>query len=717
MKKDQDNAGKPMNRGGRYGGMKRRNFFKLLGGGLFIFVRPFEHVALPDSPAGQGRSLPKDFNAFLQVTEDGVVNCYTGKVEMGQGAMTSLPQMMADELDVQYEKVKMIMSDTSLCPWDPGTITSMTVRSFGMSMRAAAAEAKAVLMQMASEQLHVPLSRLEVKDGVISDIDDSRRKVSYGELTRGKRIDKHLEGKAVLKDPAKFKYIGKPFLRRDSQVKVTGEARYTGDFHLPGMLYARLYRPPSHGAKLVSADVSEAEKIKGIIAIREGDTVAVLGDNRDLVDQSILKIKTEYSFNEINVDERTIFDRILKADSTANIVKSNGDIETGRGISDIVIESEFRTSYVAHALMEPHTATAMAEGDKITVWVSASTPFQAQETIAREMKVAVDNVRVITPFVGSCFCDRSASAHRHAVMAVKLARKTGKPVNLTLAREDEFFWDPFRPAAVVKIASGMEKSGKMTLWDFHEYYAGPRGSDTVYDVPHFRTTDYSKGSVHPFGTGAWRAQGNSTNTFARESQINIMAAKAGMDQLDFRLRNLKDERMVALLKAAADLFGYSQAGNPSGRGYGIACGTDIVGSCLVQIAEVKVDENTGHVQVIRVACSMDMGLCVNPQGAKLQIEGGITLGLGYALTEEIQFQGGNIKNLNFDKYDIPRFSGVPRIDIKIMDKKDQPPQGCGEPPVICMGALIANAVFDATGARLYQLPMTPGRILAAIKKV
>jgi nicotinate dehydrogenase subunit B len=195
----------------------------------------------------------------------------------------------------------------------------------------------------------------------------------------------------------------------------------------------------------------------------------------------------------------------------------------------------------------------------------------------------------------------------------------------------------------------------------------------------------------------------------------VTIPKAGIDPLDFRLKNLKDEKMIGVLKAVADMFSYSPAKNPSGRGYGIACGTD-VGTSVAHMAEVKVDKNTGHVQVIRVACAQDMGLCVNPQGAKIQMESCITMGLGYALSEEIQFQGGNIKNQNFDTYELPRFSWVPKINTMIMDKKDQLPQGGGEPAIICMGALIANAVFDATGARLYQLPMTPGRILAAFKK-
>ncbi len=694
-------------------GMKRRDFFKLLGGGIFIFFQPWDPFELFDLQTQQRRSLPTEFNAFLQIAEDGSVNCYTGKIEMGQGAITSLAQIMADEIEVPFERVRMVMGDTDLCPWDGGTNGSNTIRTFSPRMRVAAAEAKTVLMQLGSDYLHVPVSQLEVKDGIISDIKNNKSKVSYGELAKGKRIEKHLDGKPELKDYKKFKYVGKPYLHQDSRIKVTGEAKYSADIQLPGLLHARILRPPSHGAKLLTADVSEAEKIKGIQVVRDGDFIAVLSDDRDKVDQAITKVKATYSFDEIKVDDKSIFDRILKADSTANVLRSTGDIETGRKISDTLTESEFHNSYVAHAPMEPHAATAMIEGDKITVWVSTQTPYRAQETIAREMNVPLEKVRIRTPFVGGGFGGKSA--HQQSVEAVKLAKISGKPVVVAWTRQEEFFYDTFRPAAVVKIISGMDKSGRITLWDYNTYYAGSRGSETIYDVPNAKTTDYGRGSVHPFGTGAWRAPGNNTNTFARESQINIMASKAGIDPLDFRLKNLKDEKMLAVLKAAADKFGYTPARNPSGRGYGVACGTD-VGTLVAHIAEVKVDKNTGHVQVIRVVCAQDMGLCINPQGTTIQMEGCITMGIGYALTEEIQFQGGDIKNHSFDTYEIPRFSWVPKIDTVIMDRKDQAPQGGGEPTIICMGAVIANAIFDATGARLYQLPMTPERILAAMKK-
>jgi nicotinate dehydrogenase subunit B len=695
------------------GTIERRDFLKLLGGGVFVFFSDWGEMITGEFPVQQGRSLPTDFNAFLHIAEDGTVSCYTGKVEMGQGAITALAQIMADEIEVSFDKVRMVMGDTDLCPWDRGTNGSRTIRSFSLSMRDAAAEARTILVDMGSEYLKVPVSRLKVSDGVISDTVDNSKKVSYGELTRGKTIERHLEAKPKLKDYRKFRYTGKPFLHQDARQKVTGAAQFSADIRLPGLLQARLLRPPSHGAKLLKADTSGAESIEGVRVIRDGEMVAVVGEDRDKLDRALSKIKADYSFDEIKVDDKTIFDRILNADSVANILVNNGSLETGRKMADIVTESVFLNSYVAHAPMEPHTATAMIEGDKITVWVSTQQPFPTQETIAREMNVPLEKVRVRTPFLGGGFGGKSA--HRQAVEAVRLAKLTGRPVVVAWTRQEEFFYDTFRPAAVVKVSSGSDSSGKITMWDFNTYYAGSRGSDAIYDVPNVRITDYGRGQVHPFATGAWRAPGNNTNTFARESQVSIMAAKAGIDQLEFRLKNLSDERMIAVLKAAAEKFGYTPAKSPSGRGIGIACGED-VGTLVAHIAEVKVDEKTGHVQVMRVVAAQDMGQCANPQGATIQMEGCITMGLGYALTEEIKFEGGDIKDHSFDTYEIPKFSWLPRIETVILDRMDQPPFGGGEPAIICMGAVVANAVFDATGVRLYQLPMTPERIMEALKK-
>lgn len=699
-------------------GIPRRNFVKLLGGGIFIFFQPFSLVDLFGLTAEQARSLTKDYNAFLQIAEDGTVTCFTGKIEMGQGIITSLPQMMADELNIPLEKVKLVMGDTDLCPYDGGTWGSQTTQTFGPAMRSALAEARGVLLDLAAVKLGVPASQLEMKDGIVTDIKNPKNKVTYSQLAKGKKLEKYLDVKPSVEDYTKFTYVGKSYKHSDAKLKVTGQAKYTGDLKLPGMVFARILRPPSHGAKLTSVDVSGAEQVKGTTIARDGNFIAVINENRDLADEAIVKIKAEYSFDELKVNDKTLFDRMVGADSRVTVVRSNGDMEAGYQLSDRIFESEFHDPYLAHTPIETHTALAILEGDKMTVWAATQTPFGLQDGIARELGMPREKVRVIAPFVGGGFGGKSA--FQQGIEAAKLAKITRKPVMVAWTRDEEFFYDNFHPAGVVKIKSGIDKSGLIKLWDYNLYYAGTRGSDTIYDVPNAKTTSYSQNmnatTIHPFGTGAWRAPNNNTNTFARESQIDIMASAAGIDPLEFRLKNLKDEKMIACLKAVADKFGYVPGKSPGGRGIGVACGSD-AGSWVAHMAEVKVDKNTGKVKVVRIAVAQDMGLCVNPQGALIQMEGCITMGLGYTLSEEVQFEGGNIVNRNFDTYEIPRFSWLPKMDCVILDRKDKPPKGGGEPAIIAIGAVVANAIFDATGARLYRMPMTPARVLEALKKM
>jgi isoquinoline 1-oxidoreductase len=696
-------------------GLQRRDFLKLTGaglGGLFIFFRAGSFNLLA-APADQNRSLPSDYNAFLQIDENGMVSCFTGKIEMGQGIITSLAQMLADELDVSFDKVKMVMGDTDLCPYDAGTWGSLSIRVFGPSMLAAAAEARTVLLSLAAEKLRTTTDQLDASDGIIFMKNQKETKVGYGELTKGKRIEKVLDNEVVTKDYSEYKIMGKSLMRSDAVSKVKGEALFAGDYKLPGMLYAKILRPPSHGATLVSKDTSEAKKIPGVIVIEEKNITAVLHEDPEKAEKALRLIKTEYTFDEKQVDDKSIFDYLLNSDVEERINNEEGNVTAGRNASKTVIESTFYNSYVAHSPIETHTALAYLEGDKIIAIVSTQSPYGVQEMIARELELPLEKVRIITPFVGGAFGGKAPA--QQALEASRLTRLCNRPVMVHWTREEEFFYDTFRPAAVVKISSGIDDQAKLSMWDFKVYYAGARGSDTIYDVPDRRTATYSARNVHPFSTGAWRAPGNNTNTFARESQIDMMAAKAGIDALEFRLKNLKDEKMIAVLKAVAELFGWTPAKSPDGRGYGIACGID-AGSYVAHMAEVKVDRKTGHVEVVRVACAQDMGFCVNPHGSKMQIEGCIMMGLGYTLTEQVDFTGGDIKTSNYGTYKIPQFTWLPKMQTFILDKKE-PMQGGGEPAIICMGGVIANAIFDATGARLYQLPMTPERVLEAISKV
>jgi isoquinoline 1-oxidoreductase len=327
----------------------------------------------------------------------------------------------------------------------------------------------------------------------------------------------------------------------------------------------------------------------------------------------------------------------------------------------------------------------------------------------------VEKVHVKTPFLGGGFGGKKAGTY--IIEAVRLAKTTKRPVQVAMSRKEEFFFDAFRPAAVIKINSGLDRSGKIQFWDYDNYYAGSRSSEPMYDIPHLnvqsREPENEDEELHPFDVGAWRGPGSNTNVFAMESQIDIMAQTAGVDPLTFRLMNLSDPRMLRVLNTAADKFGQTFKKGPSGKGYGIAC-TNYLNTYVATIAEVSVDKNSGHVQVERMVCAQDMGEIINPLGAEVQIEGGLTMGLGYALSEEIKFEGGQISTENFADYDFTRFSWSPKIDVVLIDNPDLAPQGCGEPAITTSGAVIANAIYDAVGARLYTLPMTPERIVAAV---
>jgi isoquinoline 1-oxidoreductase len=699
--------------------LDRRQFLKLVGGGIVVCFSIPDAEALQERERrrGMGQELPEDFNAFLRIGEDGRVSGFSGKVEYGQGIITSLAQMLAEELDVPLESVDMVLGDTELCPWDRGTFGSMTTRSFGPAFRAAAAEARAVLVELAAEQLQVPKERLKTKAGVVYE-EAGQKKVSYAELAKGKKILRHLKG-AAPKTAADFAQLGKPVLRRDAAAKVTGQAKYAGDEREPGLLHARILRPPAHGAKLLHADTSGAREIEGVQIVEEGDLVAVLHPYPDVAERALAKIKAQYDRPAPTVDDKTIFDHLLKAAPQAQTVAEGGNLAEGRNAAHFVLEQTYLNSYVSHAPIETHSALAKIEGNKLTLWASTQTPFALKESVASLLGLPAQNVRVIAPFIGGAFGGKSNN--QQALEAARLAKLAGKPVQVVWTRAEEFFYDTFRPAALVKVQAGATESGLITFWDYGVYFAGERGAAQFYNIPNHRTASYGSGwtaaaGTHPFATGPWRAPGNNTNSFARESHIDMLAAKVGMDPVEFRLKNLNDERMRRVLRAAAEKFGWSPAKSPSKHGYGVACGTD-AGTYVAHMAEVAVDKNTGGVRVKRVVCAQEMGLCVNPEGARLQMEGAITMGLGYALSEEVRFKGGEILESNFDTYSIPRFSWLPQIETVILDAKESPCDGGGEPPIICMGGLIANAVFDATGARLLQLPMTPGRVKDALSRI
>jgi nicotinate dehydrogenase subunit B len=695
------------------GGVDRRSFCKLLGGGILVLV-----TSRPSDLFAQQRSYPEDLNAYLRIDGNGHVTVFSGKIEMGQGVITSQAQMAAEELGVSLDAITMVLGDTDQCPWDAGTWGSLTTRVFGPALRAAAAEARTVMIKLAAGKLGVARDQLAVENGVVFVAGNPSRRVTYGELAKGKAITRLVDEKAILRSVKEFKVMGQSPKQVDGAEKVTGRAQYAGDIRRPGMLHARILRPPVHGAKAKAVDASRAKALTGVKVIEDGDLIAALHADPETAERALGLIRAEWDTPEAAFETETVHEYFEQIAKEGEVRFSRGDVAARRE-GERIFEATYRTPYKAHAPIEPHTAVAEWNDGKVTVWAGTQSPFGLRDRLARELSLDESRARVITPYLGGGFGGKSAAGQ--AMEAARLSKLAGRPVMVAWTRGEEFFYDTFDPAGVVKIVSAIDDEGKMTLWDYRVWASGNRAAELFYDAPHAAiTTLMSRGTPgagsHPFAVGPWRAPGAGTNVFARESQIDIMAAAAEIDPLEFRLRNTSEERVVNTLKAAADAFGWKSAAGPSGQGRGIAIGYDS-GTYAAIAASVTVDRKTGEVHVDRIVCSQDMGIVVNPNGAKMQMEGCIMMGLGYVFSEELRFRGGDVMDRNFDTYDLPRFSWMPRkIETVLVSNDELAPQGGGEPAIVPMGAAIANAVYDATGARLFRLPMTRERVLAALKE-
>jgi isoquinoline 1-oxidoreductase len=563
-----------------------------------------------------------------------------------------------------------------------------------------------------------------VEEGVVYVTNDRSRSVTYGDLAQGQAVTHTVEEEAVQRAVREFTVMGQSPLRMDGVEKVTGAAKYAGDIRLPGMLYARILRPPAHGATLLRVDTSGAEAMPEVTVVNQDEIVAVLAPDPEMAERALAAVEAEYDEPAPVPNTETIFRHIVEVAPRSSTAEEEGDLETGRRISHQLFEHTYDQGYVAHAPMEPHTAVAEIKDGTATVWSSTQTPFPDQSSVARAIGFEAEDVRILTPYVGGGFGGKGSG--NQAVEAAQLAQITGRPVQVAYTRAEEFFFDAFQPASTIRVVSGMDGDGKITLWDYQVWGAGSRAAEVFYDVPNKSVKVYGgwmggAGGMNPFAVGPWRAPGANTNRFAGEQQVDIMAAAAGIDPLEFRLMNTTDPRMVATLETIRDFAGWGPGRAParmtmSGgflKGRGVACGIDAE-TYVALVAEVTVDPDSGGVTVDRVVCAQDMGVVVTPDGARMQMEGCIAMGLGYVFSEELRFEGGKILDTNFGTYHLARFSQMPEIETVFVSNDDLPPKGGGEPAIINMGAVVANAVFDATGARVYRLPMTPERVLEAM---
>jgi CO/xanthine dehydrogenase Mo-binding subunit len=695
--------------------MRRRTLLQGVAAGALTFFFTSPAGSAPIEPTRPG-AYPEDFNAYLKISADGRVGCFVGKTELGQGAMTVLAMLVAEELELDPAQVDMLLGDTDLCPWDLPTGGSLTMWHTAPVLRGAAAEARAVLLGMASKALGAPAADLTLKDGAIWVKATPARRTTFGELVKGRKMERHL-GKVKPKPLSECTLIGRRVPRKDALAKVTGAAKYAGDLHFPGTLHACVLRPPAHGLNLATADTAAAERVPGVRIVRDGTFLAVLHPQPDTARKALALVKGTFGGAEPDVDDVRIYQYLVdKAAPGQRVMISRGDLAAGEKRAATVVEGEYRNAYESHATLEPHTSVAKWEEGRMTVWASTQSPFVLRETVAEALKLGQDKVRIVAQFVGGGFGGKLVAPG--AVEAARIARQVpGVPIQLAWNREEDLFLDGYRPAAVVKIRSGLDAGrGAITFWDNTVAGVSQGEAEFAYDMPTNRYRAPAVPDLHPLKIGAWRAPNAHTNAFARESQLDALAAKAGLDPVTLRRRLANDPRLLRLLDLAVGTFGWEPAPGPTGRGIGLACGAWRQ-ALVVAVAQVAVDKATGKVRAERFLEAVDVGLVVNPDGARQQVEGAITMCVGQALSEEIHFKGGRILDKNFDTYLLPRFSAIPRIQVVFADNSGMATQGIGEPPVVPVAAALANAVFDATGARVTHVPFTPERVLEALSRV
>ena len=687
--------------------LDRREFFKFVGAGVVVFSALKTAAVAQESGGARGRrdeSLPKEIDAWLHIGESGNVTVYTGKVEMGQNIRTSLTQAVAEELHVPMQKIELVMGDTQLTPFDMGTFGSRTTPTMNLQLRKVAAAARDTLMGLAAAQWKTDVQHLVADDGKVKD-PQTNRSLEYAALTKGQQLTQTLPAEDPLIPATNWKVAGQSAAKVNGREFVTGKHRYPSDQKLPDMWYGKVLRPESFGATLVSIDAQKAEQM-GATVVRDGNFVGVATASSGLAEAAVAAIKAEWK-SEPQPSSKELFEYLKKNPTEGRDPTGDGDryeagkVDPALASADHKLQQTYTVSYIAHVPLEPRAALAKWDGDNLTVWTGTQRPFGVRGQLAEAFRMPEDRVRVLMPDTGSGYGGKHTG--ETAIEAARLARAAKRPVKVVWTREEEFSWAYFRPAGVMEVTSGVGGDGKIAAWEFHNYNSGSAGIRTYYEIPNQRIVFHPTKS--PLRQGSYRALAATANHFARESHMDELAHAIKMDPLEFRLKNLKDDRLRAVFEAAAKKFGWGKSKNP-GQGFGMGGGYEKLGY-IATFAEVHADRKSGEVKVVRVVTAFDCGAIVNPDNLRNQIEGSNVQGLGGALFEAISFENGKILNGRLSEYRVPRFSDVPVLETELLDRKDLPSVGAGECPMVGLAPAIANAIFDATGVRLRALPLVP----------
>lgn len=693
----------------------RRGFLASVGIGLIVYLLfDREEIEAQESGGGRrprgggGRGAPSDVAAWLGIDADGKAKVLTGKIEVGQNIRTSLTQAVAEELRIAPEAITLVMGDTRFVPFDMGTFGSRTTPDMSRRLRGVAATARELLIDLAAQKWKVDRSELSAEDGKIVH-KSNHQSATYGELTRGEKLVKEVSADPPTTPADRWTVMGKSLAKVDGASFVTGSHKYASDIKRPGMWYGKVLRAPGPGARAVSVDTTEAERIENVIVVRDGDFIGVVAADEPLANRALKAIKAEWKTVDSGVSNKNLYEELKK---TAGESRGGGRDGGGGGSrsgaidralkeAEVKLEQVYTIAYIAHSPLEPRSAVAEWNDGEPTVWTGTQRPFGVRGEVATAFRLAEDKVRVIVPDTGAGYGGKHTG--EAAVEAARLAKAAKRPVKLVWTREEEFTWAYFRPAGVIEVRSGATRSGNLTAWDFHNYNSGGSAINPPYEIAAKRAEFHA--SKSPLRQGSYRALAATANHFARETHVDELAHELKIDPIEFRLRNLKDERVKGVLEAAVKAFG-DRKPKERGRGFGVAVGTD-KGGYIATCVEVLVDRETGRVSVVRAVSAFDCGAVVNLDHLKNQVEGAMMMGIGGALFEEIEFDSNKILNARFSRYRVPRFADTPEIEVVLVDRKEMAPAGAGESPIVAIAPAIGNAIFQATGVRLRSLPLAP----------
>jgi CO/xanthine dehydrogenase Mo-binding subunit len=731
----------------------------LAGGGALIvsFALFDQRLFAQEAEEGGAQSGPKlpgslqnspMLDSWIRIEADGSVTLFTGKAELGQGIKTALVQLAAEELYLEPRAIKVVSSDTEQTADEGYTAGSRSIQDSGNAVRNAAAQVREILINVAAAKLKVDASQLKAENGKI--VAGNGRGFGYGELVANNVLHVNAEPKSKLKDFKTYTLVGQSMPRIDIPGKVTGAATYVQDIRLPGMVHARVVRPPSMGARLRSLDAAQVEKMPGVMkVVRNGNYLAVIAEREFQAIQAMRALAAAAQWDEQAklTDYPGVYDLLQKGPSEELVIF---DTKTQPAPGSRTVEATYRRPYQMHAAIGPSCAVALLQDGKLTVWTHNQGVYPLRKAVAELLHMPEDKVRCIHMEGSGCY-GHNGSDDAGGDAALLAAAMPGKPVRVQWMREDEHAWEPYGSAMVTKARASLDAGGNIVDWQYDVWSMshgtrpggarsliagwliepplslppsrlpgtneaeGNRNSKPAYKLLSARVVHHHIKAM-PIRTSALRSLGAYMNVFSVESLMDELAAAAGSDPVEFRLRYLDDPRALDVIRLAAERFGWSKEKLPQGRGRGFAYARYKNSATYVALAtEVEVARDTGAIKVLRVVAATDSGQAVNPDGIRNQIEGGILQSASWTLYESVGFDKTRITSRDWRSYPILRFAAVPAtVEVHVIDRPGQPFLGAGEASQGPMAAAIASAVTDATGARIRDLPLTPDRVKAAL---